>query len=286
MKSGALIVVGSGIDTILHLTMGARAWIEAADEVLYALNDLPSEELLRKLNPRAVTLSTLYAEEKPRRVTYKEMVERILSGVRLGRIVCAVFYGHPGVLCDAGGESVRQARLEGFPARMLPGISTDACLLADLGIDPGVSGYQSFYADDFLIHRRRFDTTSPLVLWQVDTIGDGSYRRRGYDARHLPVLLHFLMEHYGPDHEVVLYRAPLFPMCEPEIKRTSLARMSQDDVRTTPTLYVPPKGRASLDLEMLDRLGVPRPLGHARQAAAKAKALVARTPPKKRKGGE
>jgi uncharacterized protein YabN with tetrapyrrole methylase and pyrophosphatase domain len=285
MKSGALIVVGSGIDTILHLTMGARAWIEAADEVLYAVNDLPSEELLRKLNPRAVTLSSLYAEDKPRKVTYKQMVERILSGVRLGRLVCAVFYGHPGVLCEAGRESLGQARREGFPARMLPGISTDACLLADLGIDPGISGYQSFHADDFLIHRRRFDTTSPLVLWQVDTIGDGTYRRLRYDARNLPVLLQVLMEHYGPDHEVVLYRASLFPMCEPEIKRTALARISQDDVRNTPTLYVPPKGRAKLDLEMLDRLGVPRPLGHPMQAEVKAAVQTAPARSKKRKRG-
>ena len=47
-------------------------------------------------------------------------------------------------------ESIAIARLEGFSARMLPGISAEDCLFADIGLDPGKDGCQSFEATDFL----------------------------------------------------------------------------------------------------------------------------------------
>ena len=49
---------------------------------------------------------------------------------------------------------------EGFNAQMLAGISAEDCLFADLGLDPGKNGCQSFEATDFLIRRRQFEPTS------------------------------------------------------------------------------------------------------------------------------
>ena len=77
------------------------------------------------------------------------MVERILSYVRRGLNVCVVFYGHPGV--HPGHESIRRARMEGFSASKLPGISAEDCLFAELGIDPSKN-------------ERKFDNRS-LILW-------------------------------------------------------------------------------------------------------------------------
>ena len=64
----------------------------------------------------------------------------MLAPIRRGIRLCAVVYGHPGVFVYASHEAVRRCRLEGLPARMLPGISAEDCLLADLGVDPGVRG--------------------------------------------------------------------------------------------------------------------------------------------------
>jgi precorrin-2 methylase len=59
-----------------------------------------------------------------------------MTAVREGLNVCAAFYGHPGVFVYASHQSIRLARAEGFEAQMLPGISAEDCVFADLGIDP------------------------------------------------------------------------------------------------------------------------------------------------------
>src|SRR2546428_900577 len=104
------------------------------------------------------------------------MADRIVSAVQSGLDVCAAFYGHPGVFVDASHEAIRRTRRAGLPARMLPGISAEACLVADLGMDPAANGCQSFETTDFLLSRRKFDPSSALILWQVGVLGEASVR--------------------------------------------------------------------------------------------------------------
>lgn len=40
-------------------------------------------------------------------------------------------------------------------------------MYADLDLDPGTHGVQSFEATDFLLYRRQIDPTSALILWQA-----------------------------------------------------------------------------------------------------------------------
>ncbi len=54
---------------------------------------------------------------------------------------------------------------------MLPAVSAEDCLVADLGVDPGEQGWQSWEATGFLLRGFRPDPTAGLVLWQVDGIG-------------------------------------------------------------------------------------------------------------------
>src|SRR5207248_1433100 len=130
----------------------------------------------------------------------------ILESVRAGRRVCAAFYGHPGVYVNAAHAAIRVAREEGFPARMLPGISGEACLYADLGVNPGDVGCQSFEATDFLAARRRFDPTSVLLLYQVGVLGEsGVYRGMKARPKRLATLARMLRKHYPAKHPIVLY---------------------------------------------------------------------------------
>src|SRR5215218_7809673 len=119
---GSLVVVGTGIRTVGHLTMEAVAWIKMADKVLYVVGDPVAEATLKELNPNgAESLSTLYEEGKERITTYNEMVERIISYVREGMTTCLACYGHPGVFVYPSHESIRRLRSEGYEAKMLPG---------------------------------------------------------------------------------------------------------------------------------------------------------------------
>jgi len=184
------------------------------------------------------------------------MVERILAAVRRGLDVCAVFYGHPGVFVSPSHEAIRRAREEGFPARMLPAVSAEDCLFADLGLNPGATGCQSYEATDFLVRRRRVDPSAALVLWQVGIVGRLDHAPDG-DTSRLPVLVDYLLRSYPPDHETVIYEAAPYPVCDPVVERVALRDVPSAGVGRLATLYLPPIARRAPDPDMLARLGIP-----------------------------
>src|SRR5215831_18140362 len=200
--------------------MESVAWIKRADKVLYIIADPVAEEMIKTLNPAgAESLYRLYAENKPRMDTYNQMVETTLGYVRAGKVVCLAAYGHPGVFAYPTHESVRRARAEGIKARMLPGVSAEDCLFADLNIDPAMAGCQSYEATDFLINGRVIDPSSHVILWQVGVLGDTTFKRVIYDIKGMPQLIQKLYQHYSPYHDVYVYEAPLFPGVEPVIRK-------------------------------------------------------------------
>ncbi|HEY8144294.1 MAG TPA: hypothetical protein VIG06_16520, partial [Kofleriaceae bacterium] len=143
---------------------------------------------------------------------------------------------------------------------MLPGISAEDCLFADLGLDPGEHGCQSFEATDFLVHRRRFDNRSLLVLWQIGAIGVFTFRPGSlWSRKGLRVLAETLGRHYRPQQEVVVYEASPFPVCPPKIARLPLADLPRAEVTLASTLVVPPTRAVYSDPDMLERLRIKAP---------------------------
>jgi hypothetical protein len=238
---GSLVVVGTGIRTVGHLTMESVAWIKQADKVLYVVGDPIAEAMLKELNPAgAESLAVLYGEGKPRIDTYNQMIERTLDCVRAGMIVCMACYGHPGVFVYPSHESIRRARAEGYSARMLPGISAEDCLFADLGVDPGIMGCQSYEATDFLVNGRKIDPTSSVVLWQIGVVGDATFKRGGYDLSAMPLLIERLLSIYPASHPMYLYEAAVFHGCEPIIRPITAAELAYGPLSAGYTLYIPP----------------------------------------------
>ncbi len=56
-----------------------------------------------------------YGDAKPRWETYDEIAEALLASVRAGARLCAVFYGHPGILVDAVAPGRRTSAGGGLP---------------------------------------------------------------------------------------------------------------------------------------------------------------------------
>jgi uncharacterized protein YabN with tetrapyrrole methylase and pyrophosphatase domain len=258
VATGSLTVVGTGIQLGTHLTPEARIRIEQADVVLSVVSEPVMQDALEKLNPRTRSLHELYEVGASRAEAYEAMTEEILAEVRAGKDVCAAFYGHPGVFVTPSHEALRRARAEGFPARMLPGVSAEDCLFADLGIDPARFGCQSYEATDFLVHGRRVDTTATLVLWQLGTVGSDAASAEPRPSG-LGVLVDALLELYPSEHEVVVYEASPYPGFDPLICRVPLSDLAPEHVTAMSTLCVPPHEPPRRDLTMLDRLGLPRP---------------------------
>jgi uncharacterized protein YabN with tetrapyrrole methylase and pyrophosphatase domain len=239
MPSGSLTVVGTGIRLVGQVTLETLSCIERAQKLFYLVGDPVMEDWLRERNPNAESLLDFYDYGKPRVRTYREMVERILSEVRRGLDVTAAFYGHPGVFADPSHKAIRRARREGYRAVMLPGISAEDCLIADLGVDPGDWGSQHFEATYFLYWKPRFDTRSALILWQIGVIDEESIRRESNMVGFRKVV-RMLQRHYPATHRVFVYEAKWYPVCEPTITKVPLRDLGSVHVPLAATLYVPP----------------------------------------------
>ena len=255
MAQGRLTVVGTGYNVAGQVTPETLSCLKGADRLFYLLSDPATSAWLKNLNAAAESLHDCYRVGEPGVEACERMVERILTAVREDLEVCAAFYGHPAIFMLPGLQSLRRARQEGYPARMLPAISFEDCLFADLGVDPGVQGRLMYEATDFLLRPRRFDNTAALVLLQVGAIGIANFQQEDAPNRTgLRLLAQILGENYPPSHRVALYRAAQLPIFEPSSDWTTIAELPESPLSVVSTLYVPPLQRRSADPEMLARL--------------------------------
>ena len=255
-SDGKLRVVGTGITISGQLTQESRNVIRNADIVFAVMAEPLALEFLSELNASVTSLSLQYATGRQRDDTYERMIQEILAPVWKGQYVCAAFYGHPGVFVWPAHECIRRAQTAGYPASMLPGISAEDCLIADLGLDPGVSGIQAYEASDFYLYPRQFDPCTPLILWQLAALGDITRSQFVTDVRWVEALVMVLSEIYGANHTVVVYEAAAFPLDSPRIESIPLHRLALLAFTQASTMVIPPKSAPSISESRLKVLGV------------------------------
>lgn len=243
LSEPALVVVGSGIQMSRHVSERTLSEIATAQRVLCLADPLARAQILA-MRPDAIDLAPFYAPGKDRRQTYREMEAAIMAEVHTGKRVCAVFYGHPGVFADVPHAVIRKARSEGIRACMEPGISAEACLYADLGIDPGRHGVLSLEATHFLVYQHTIDTSTHLLLWQVALSGDLSCSRFHADPECLRQLVEKLARWYPLSHEVILYEAAVMPIQTHRAEHLALRDLPAARYQEYTTLVIPPLRRA------------------------------------------
>jgi len=222
-----------------HVTAEARAVLERAHEILYLVAEPVAAAWIESVNPRSRSLAAFYEPGRDRRDTYAAIVEEVLARLREGGDVCFALYGHPGVFAASSHEAVRRASEEGFAARMLPAVSAEDCLFADLGIDPGTAGCQSYDSTELVRHGHRIDPTAALILWQPAVFGSAAYTPGG-DFSRLPALVEYLERYYLPQHELVCYAASPYPVAKPMVERVQLSKLAGAAIPRLALLYVPP----------------------------------------------
>lgn len=256
MQNTSLVIAGTGIKFLSHLTVETSAYIKQADRVFFLVNEPAIKEWIRNNHPQTESLEFLYTKYALRKDCYKAITNYILEAVRKKQHICVVFYGHPAVFAQPGLDAVKLAKLEGFDAKILPGISAQDCLFADLMIDPGSHGCHSFEATDFLLFKRKFDPRGHLILWQVDIIGVLSNPLRHDNKKGAELLVKYLCDFYQPNHEVFLYEAAQYPSIEPSIQSISLIDLPNAAYSKITTLYVPPIKNTWYDQEFINELGI------------------------------
>ena len=251
---GRLVNVGLGMTLGAHITPISRSFIEKADVVFVAASDSLIEEWVKTMNIDVRSLQGYYKEGLSRMVTYRNVIEAIMTEVRKGKQVCGAFYGHPGVFSWAPHESIKQARSEGYTAHMEAGVSAEDCLYADVGIDPGKTGCTHFEATQFMCNKRVFDASAYLILWQISIAGDLSITKFSTSSDYKQILVDLLLETYPGNHMVILYECAVLPIHKPRIEEIKLKNLATQPVCLKTTLIIPPVNKRQQNNVIIEKL--------------------------------
>lgn len=254
MKKKSLVVVGSGIKFVSHLTIEAKAYIENSEKILFLVNDPAMECWLKKTNTNAESLSPIYFRFHDRNTAYNAITSKILEELENYNTLCVVIYGHPTVYAKPALDAVRYAKKNGVAAKILPGISAEDCLFADLLIDPGSCGCLSFDATDLIVYKRKLQPYSHLIIWQVSVIGIVTHEKNPDITNGLKVLKKYLLTYYSPKHPIVYYTAAQYQGFEAKIKESSIDYIPSIIPDRTTTLYIPPKTNSFIRMEQLQTI--------------------------------
>jgi uncharacterized protein YabN with tetrapyrrole methylase and pyrophosphatase domain len=237
-----------------HITPIVKEHIKNSDKCFVAASDALVELWVEKMHPDVQSLQDYYAKNKSRNTTYREMVNVMLHEVRLGKKVCGIFYGHPGVFAFVPHQAIKQAREEGFKALMEPGISAEDCLIADLGIDPGKYGCQQYETSQFMFYKRVIDPSAYLFLWQIGVAGDLSHGIEITGKAHRSILLSLLYQYYPKDHQVILYEAATLPISKIRMEYIYLRDLVDASLKDFTTLVIPPAMEMQKNHEIIDKI--------------------------------
>ncbi len=257
MKKGSLTIVGTGLITPAHLSQESISYIKSADVVHFLIPDPLGKSTVEILNSNIKNLGEFYFSGNNRLESYNMMVDSILSDVRKDKDVCVIFYGHPGVFVYPSHESIRQAKLAGYQARMLPAISAEDCLVADLGIDPGYSGCQHFECSQFMFYQHSINIYSSVILWQLGVVGDDTMSTTLKPAKNgLIMLKESLLNWYPEDHEVTVYEAATLPLMPARIETVQIGKLESIMVNPITTLYIPPLSIPPINIDFCKRWNI------------------------------
>ncbi len=249
-KQGSLKIVGTGITLSGQMTVYTESVIKNADVVFSVVTDSALANLQR-LNNNVVSLRKHYDKKTSRLITYRNMKQEIIDAVVAGKKVVAAFYGHPGVFVNPSHAAISELREMGYSAQMLPGISAEDCLVADLGMDPAHYGCQSYEATQFLFRKYTIDPYMMQIIWQIGVIAEFNYSKDKTDHPGMAILQDALLEHYPEDHEVIIYEAATIPLVQPRMERLNLRDLGEALPIGISTLVVPALGLPDFDTDMM-----------------------------------
>ncbi|WP_419421429.1 SAM-dependent methyltransferase (plasmid) [Legionella sp. D16C41] len=251
-----LVLIGSGIKTISHLTIEAQAYIKQADCVLYLVNEPIFEKWLNKYSKKCISLENHYFLYEKRAESYKKIADEILNYTEQYDFVSIVLYGHPTIFSSPGLDAIKRAKERNIETVVLPGISAEDCLFADLKVDPSQNGCLSVEAMSFLIFDDKVDKHYDLVIWQLGMVGNIEPVVKKNSKKGLSLIQEKLLKIYSSQHEVILYEAALYPGIKPKITKFAIELLINQNISSISTLYIPAEKKRLHDEKILFKLNL------------------------------
>tara|TARA_Y100000588_G_C13933996_1_gene787048 strand:+ start:100 stop:840 length:741 start_codon:yes stop_codon:yes gene_type:complete len=235
-----VILVGTGIKSISHITKETELCIKRADIVLFLVNEPILKEWIEVNAKKSRSLEKAYFSETDRTKAYKKITQDIVASLDFHDHVCVVFYGHPTVFVASGLNALKEIEKKDIESIVMPAISAEDCLFADMKIDPSNGGCYSIDATEFLLKEKELDISSHLILWQIGMICRQGLPTNEVNKDGLVKLQQKLRSFYPPDTEVYVYEAALYPGIRPSVKRSFIEQICPEQITTISTLYIPP----------------------------------------------
>ncbi|MFU7598188.1 SAM-dependent methyltransferase [Legionella pneumophila] len=245
-----LIVVGSGIKSISHLTEETKRIIQQADKVLFLVNEDNLKTWILREAKESESLEPIYFATPKRIDAYHNITNHIVDTYHQVKNLCVVFYGHPTVFAESALTAVKRIKEQTGQAIVLPAISSMDCLFADLQIDPGDQGCFAIDATELLIYERRVDVYAHIILWQISNLGMHDTKQ----TQKLNILCDYLRTYYLDEQLVCIYEAAILPTLKPRIEWIKLRELKQAVVTAVSTLYIPPITQQGVSQKYLDLL--------------------------------
>jgi len=249
-------LIGSGIKSISHLTVEAQACIKQADKVLYLVNEPIIEQWIVKYSNHCSSLEDLYFSANERSEKYQLISDKIVSDSLSTKALTVVFYGHPTVFAEPGLKAIKVLDDLNVNTVVLPAISAEDCLFADLRIDPGENGCYSVEASDLLIYDKNLIKDSDCIIWQVGSVGN--IQSPTYEVNNIGInlLIAKLEEYYPKEYIVYIYEAAMYPSTTAYIQKCKIKELGANTLTPLSTLYIPAIKRNPPNLEIIRKLGL------------------------------
>jgi uncharacterized protein YabN with tetrapyrrole methylase and pyrophosphatase domain len=247
-----LIVVGTGIKSIAHLTEETKRVIQNADKVLYLVNEDNLKAWLIRESKVSESLEPIYFNYAKRVDAYHNLTLHIINEYHKVNNLCVVFYGHPTVFAESALNAVKKIKEENGNATILPAVSAMDCLFSDLQIDPGEHGCFSIDATELLLFERSIDTASHVILWQSANLGASDTQLTSKIA----ILTDYLSNYYSQDRLVCVYQAAILPTYKSKIQWVKLKDLTQVVINPISTLYISPAIKKKVSEKYLNLLKI------------------------------
>ncbi|HHF7365646.1 TPA: SAM-dependent methyltransferase [Legionella bozemanae] len=249
---GKLIVIGSGIKSLAHLSKETLVVMESSERLLYLVNDKVSSDYILNSHLNSESLEILYFKYQNRQDSYNAITEKIICEYKQYSSLCVLLYGHPTFFADFALDAVTRIRKQGGQAIILPAISSLDSLLADLLINPGKDGMAIYDATELLVHEHYINVYSYLILYQVSNLGMKNHKISTY----LGVLKEYLLGFYPEDHEVIIYSAPQIPGLSFKLEVLELKCFEKASITHLSTVCLSPLKPKKVNYDILNYLGL------------------------------
>ncbi|MHA3320902.1 SAM-dependent methyltransferase [Legionella pneumophila] len=247
-----LIVVGSGIKSVAHLTEETKKIIQNSDKVLYLVNEEILKQWIVRESKNAESLEPIYFNSTKRVDAYANITSEIVRSYYQYTNLCVIFYGHPTVFAESALQAVKIIQAEKGNAIILPAISSMDCLFSDLKVDPGEHGCFSIDATELLIYERKLDIQSHVIILQIANLGMFNIEK----TTKLNVLKDYLCRYYSQEQPVCLYEAAQYPTQKPRIEWLKLSDLENAKVNPISSLYIPPSPTKKLSAKYIALLEI------------------------------